>query len=44
MSHLDELWMKPQGLYVWIHKSSVRIKLSKPKMYAMKLFKPRRFK
>ena len=35
MSHLDELWINPHGLYVWIHKPSVRLKVNEPKMYLM---------
>ena len=28
--------MKPHGLYVQTHKSSIRLKVSEPKMYVMK--------
>ena len=28
MNYLDKLWMKPHGLYVWTHKSSIRLKVS----------------
>ena len=35
MNHLDKLSMNPHGLYVQTHKSSIRIKVSEPKMYAM---------
>ena len=27
--------MKSYGLYVWVHKSSKRLKVSEPKMYMM---------
>ena len=36
MNNIDKLWMKPHGLYVWTHKSSIRLQLSEPKMYVMK--------
>ena len=33
MNHLGKLWMKPHGLYVWTHKSSIPLKVSESKMY-----------
>ena len=42
MNHLDKLWMKPHGLYVWTHKSSKHLKVSEPKMLCDEIMKPQR--
>ena len=44
MGHLDEIWIKPYGLYVWVHKSILRLKICEPKMYVMKKCGTRRVK
>ena len=36
MNHLNKLRMKPRVLYVWTHKSSIRLKVTEHKMYLMK--------
>ena len=36
MNHLNKLWMKPHGLYVWTYKSSIRLKVSELKFYVIK--------
>ena len=42
MNHLDKLWMKPHGLYMWTHKSSIRLKVSEPNMLYDEIMKPQR--
>ena len=39
MNHLN-----PNGLYILTHMSNIRLKLSEPKMYVMKLEYPREVK
>ena len=42
MNHLDKLWMKPHGFYVWTYKSSIHLKVSEPKILCDAIMKPHR--
>ena len=41
MNHLNELRMKPHGLYEWTNKSRITLKVSETKMLCEEMMKPR---
>ena len=42
MNYIEKQQMKPYGLYMWTHRSNIRIKVCEPNMLCDEIMKPKR--